>query len=307
MVWHTHMLNPRAYLEDCIRSGHRALWHRGLPWLTVNAAIDDISFEYTVSDEARRRWELSTGLPWENSACPMTKGITCPACSTDFEVPWTTWDPNTSQPTETDFAGQGYGDGDFLTICPDDGCSSAIRKETMYAAKFVRDVDRLLKDGIPMPGTLLDLPTGMPSFDDKGYGDYSFPNELIRRQLSTKVPDLFKTGTPVTMQTVKGLIGDALKDLQPLSDLDGIGVGNGKRLFLKRHSRMATRKMLSRYNGNHSAMALDLAAAVLRQAAFIDKMVKVNKSVPLVHTPRLPVTDASYQSSTGFTVRRSPR
>lgn len=279
MVWHTHMLNPRAYLEDCIRSGHRAIWHRGIPWRTVNSAID-ASLAYTVSEDARRRWESSTGLPWENTECPMTKGITCPACSIEFDVPWTTWNPDTSRPTSSDFAGHGFGDGGFSATCPDESCSYVTDKETLSVAKFKNDRRKLLKDGIPMAGTVLNLSTGLPSIGETDYGDHTFPNQLLHRHASLKFGRIFWREKATTMETVKSMVGEALEDLKPLSDLDDTSEGRGGRLFLKRHSGMATRKMLSRYVGNHSAMALDLVAAVLRQSAFIDKMFKVASPSP---------------------------
>ena len=38
MVWHSHMLNPRAYLEDCLRNGQMHMWRTALcgkRWRTV--------------------------------------------------------------------------------------------------------------------------------------------------------------------------------------------------------------------------------------------------------------------------------
>ncbi|KAJ8114085.1 hypothetical protein ONZ43_g4990 [Nemania bipapillata] len=54
MVWHAHMLNPRAYAEDCMRRGLRELWHLGMPWQLVNDAIDT-DFNYNVSHECMAR------------------------------------------------------------------------------------------------------------------------------------------------------------------------------------------------------------------------------------------------------------
>lgn len=269
MVWHTHMLNPCAYLEDCIRSSHRALWHRGLPWRTVNSAIST-SFEYHVSEDARQRWESSTGLPWENTACPMAKVITCPVCSTEVEAPWTTWDATILHPAEDGFVGHGYGDGDFFAVCASEACSYVIGKETLYAAKFAKDVERLLKGLSRCPAQNSIWRRGCPL--------------LARLLLVTthsgeckKMPflDIFRSNEQVTMETVKEAISEAVKDLRPLSGLDSVGKGKEGRLFLRRHSKMATRKMLSRYVGNHSTLALDLVVAASRQSVFVDKMYKV--------------------------------
>lgn len=232
----------------------------------------------------------------------MTKGITCPACSTEFDVPWTTWNPDTPRPMGGDFAGHGYGDGDFSAACPAESCSYVIDKETLCVAKFTNDRKNLLKDGVPMAGTVLNLATGLPSIGEAEFGDHTFPNHLIHRHAnaSLKFAYIFRKKEPATMETVKRMVGEALEDLKPLSDLDDTREGRGGRLFLKRHSAMATRKMLSRYIGNHSAMALDLVAAVLRQSAFIDKMFKVAPHPPSKITPS-PEIDAPLQSSTGCT------
>jgi hypothetical protein len=88
MVWHSFMLNPRSYLEDCVRFGLKDLWATGMPWTAVNAAIDT-RFNYSAPEEAKINFAL-TGHEWENEQDPMTKILSCPRCSQDLEVPWTT-------------------------------------------------------------------------------------------------------------------------------------------------------------------------------------------------------------------------
>lgn len=83
------MLNPRNYLEDCIRFGLKDLWMTGLPWPTVNAAIDS-SFNYTVPEEAKTRFATRTGHQWSNEEDSLTKKLSCPRCSQELNIPWTT-------------------------------------------------------------------------------------------------------------------------------------------------------------------------------------------------------------------------
>jgi hypothetical protein len=83
------MLNPRNYLEDCLRYGLKDLWTTGFPFNVVNGAID-IRFNYTVPDAAKDSWTKSTGLHWENASDSMTKDVRCPRCGTMMKVPWTT-------------------------------------------------------------------------------------------------------------------------------------------------------------------------------------------------------------------------
>ncbi|TKA29017.1 hypothetical protein B0A50_03429 [Salinomyces thailandicus] len=46
MVWHAYMLNPRAYLEDCLRNGRMRLWHTRMPWQAAAECIDSQTFDY---------------------------------------------------------------------------------------------------------------------------------------------------------------------------------------------------------------------------------------------------------------------
>jgi hypothetical protein len=83
------MLNPRAFLEDSIRSCMKGLWQDGMPWPLINEAIDT-RFNYTVSDECQKRWTEATGRRWSNAEDPMTKVINCPHCQVPNHIPWTT-------------------------------------------------------------------------------------------------------------------------------------------------------------------------------------------------------------------------
>lgn len=89
MVWHAFMLNPRNYLEDCIRFTLPDLWATGMPWKTVNAAIDT-SFKYNVPNEGKKRFVAATGQKWSNAEDPQTKTLFCPRCTQQLAIPWTT-------------------------------------------------------------------------------------------------------------------------------------------------------------------------------------------------------------------------
>jgi len=83
------MLNPRDFLEDCIRNGLNSLWTSGMPWPLVHEAIDT-DFNYNVSDDTKARWVAQTGRSWENTDDPLIKELKCPACRASLSVPWTT-------------------------------------------------------------------------------------------------------------------------------------------------------------------------------------------------------------------------
>ncbi len=89
MVFHSHLLNPRAFLEDCMRYGARQLWHAGFPWEQVDAAIGT-DFSYSVSDDAKAAWTAQTGCSWDNVDDPMAKTLRCPRLHRRGHHPLTT-------------------------------------------------------------------------------------------------------------------------------------------------------------------------------------------------------------------------
>jgi hypothetical protein len=93
MVWHAFMLNPRNYLEDCIRYGLKDLWATGMPWQAVNASIDT-KFNYDVPEDGVASFMRATGHNWNNADDPRTKMIICPRCTQQLDIPWTTFGDN---------------------------------------------------------------------------------------------------------------------------------------------------------------------------------------------------------------------
>lgn len=89
MVWHAFMLNPRNYLEDCIRFGLKDLWTTGMPWKAVNACIDS-RFNYEAPLEAQADFVNKTGHNWDNALDSFVKKLSCPRCSQQLEIPWST-------------------------------------------------------------------------------------------------------------------------------------------------------------------------------------------------------------------------
>jgi hypothetical protein len=83
------MLNPRNYLEDCIRFGLKNLWMTGMPWPAVNDAIDS-NFKYTVPEEALTTFVTKTEHDWKNEEDSPTKKVQCPKCNQELNIPWTT-------------------------------------------------------------------------------------------------------------------------------------------------------------------------------------------------------------------------
>ncbi|KAF4996226.1 hypothetical protein FGRMN_4625, partial [Fusarium graminum] len=283
MVYHSHLLNPQNFLEDCIRRGNREFWQSGMPWNLVNAAIDGSS-SYNVSDQDKARWVAQTGLQWENTADPPTKTLECPnkTCGQSFEVPWTTCslDETPKSPERPGLIGAGYGDSKFQTRCPK--CNTRITKETLSVAKFCRDANDLVFKTQPMPGTLLWPGSGTPivALPFKGFriDHREFPNRMIKHVLRTQLQTLLENPdpeNPPTMEDVRKLVEtDVLLSNNALATIFG-DTARAKR-GVPRVSKVCIRKMMSRYWENFSPFALDLAGCVMRQGIFTEKMCKLD-------------------------------
>ena len=157
MVWHTFMLNPRDYLSDCIRHRKRALWNNGFPWGIVNACIDNDTFDYETSKEAHEYFEKCTQKPYNALEMPSKINIKCPRCSRYvLSCSWTTCHQKSDwvglTPGEH---GEGFGEKDFVKMCPNTSCNFLMTHEQLRVNKFYGDILRL-KSGILMPGTILD-------------------------------------------------------------------------------------------------------------------------------------------------------
>lgn len=278
------MLNPRAYLEDCVLHGLNGLWMSGMPWELVNNAIDN-DFNYNVSPECKSAWENIIGRKWDNTEDPMAKTLKCPSCSKAHQVPWTTTSlPEDCMDQEPGFAGEGYGDGNFSHKCSK--CQENITRELLEVRKFVKDARELLYHHRPMPGTILDngtgIPTRLPEIERIRIKDgRTFPNRLIKKNIS-KFLELLQPKKTQSMESVRLIIEEALRDNKLLKEVEGVtGRDAYKRYRLGSQARAHVRKMMSRYWGNPSPFALDLSGAVLRQGIFTEKMHKVCPLLPL--------------------------
>lgn len=284
LVWHAHMLNPRNYLEDCLRFGHGSLWASGLPWTVLNDAIDG-RFDYRASEGAVANWTQKTGKTWANEDDAMVKVIKCPSCAYSHEIPWTTsgQSEDSKGAKRPGIVGEGYGDGKLNWQCTI--CNTTITHEVLRLAKFQQDVKNLVHHEWPMPGTVIHAQTGLIEKQDPD-GDQLFPNRLVRKGILVEVVELLKPGTSGnhSMMAVKELIdavtgpkGYKRTDSKRLRAVDNDPKGFASLAIHKVSlpARIHVRRMMSRYWENHSPFALDLSGAVMRQGVFINKMYKV--------------------------------
>jgi hypothetical protein len=284
LVWHAHMLNPRVYLEDCIRFGLKSLWNGGMPWRVVNEAIDT-NFNYRVPDETIRSWERLTGTRFENTQGSLIKDLHCPCCDQDLPVPWTTCGlPEDSKQPSPGLVGTGYGDGEFSYVCH--ACGTTVDRRLLEVASMVTDVKKLLSRSQPMPGTILDILTGMPEIPqvkeaNKWTYERGFPNRLILTHLRSKILDLLQPGRmpQASMEDIRKMIEDAIANTAVVAEANKADRYKINHYGLPTRSKVHLRKMMSRYWSNPSIFSLELGGCVLRQGTFSEKMHKVRKAI----------------------------
>lgn len=153
MVWHSYMLNPRNFLEDCIRNLKMDFWRAGLPWIAINSCIDNQSLEYSGTQNARQLFEKTTGFAWNSLDDSPNAIIDCPKCGQRLSVPWTTCGEYPSWEDQGDESGSGFADKMFALLCVH--CKITIDHEKLRGAKFRKNLNELLKNDCPMPGTIL--------------------------------------------------------------------------------------------------------------------------------------------------------
>nr|XP_001391574.2 hypothetical protein ANI_1_1760064 [Aspergillus niger CBS 513.88] len=154
MVWHSHMLNPRKYLEDCIRYGKMCVWGARFPWELVDRQIDGATFEYTTTGKARRYFESQINSSWDNLFDPPTTTVPCPNCGIQIVVEWTMGKDlaDVKLPFE-DFTG--LADKGFRATCHN--CQYLVDHDRLKLAKWRQDVRSLLEQNRPMPGCFYNL------------------------------------------------------------------------------------------------------------------------------------------------------
>ncbi|OJJ51264.1 hypothetical protein ASPZODRAFT_127307 [Penicilliopsis zonata CBS 506.65] len=282
MVWHAYMLNPRAFLEDCIRNAKMSFWATGFPWEVVSACIDS-KLDYFPGEKAKSSFEKLTGLQWDNLQDPPNTEITCPSCGVSISVPWTEAAGKLGWSPENAFEGfRGLADNDFQAICP--RCAFSVDHERLKVAKFRNDLLGLLTESLPMPGTFYDL-RGIPQFPKRNptRHPYCFPNrllEIVGRDLLAFTDARLSRCSSIS--DLRGELETKLKNRDVLRQASrGILTPN-----IQPEERVAFRRMMSRYWDNASPFALDLVGAVIRQGTFVQKMDNIN----WLHSPALEAT-----------------
>ncbi|KAF2495462.1 hypothetical protein BU16DRAFT_460912 [Lophium mytilinum] len=276
MVWHAYMLNPRVYLEDCMRLSKHDLWITPLPWNQIHERIDGDTFVFKMPTLTKIDFENDTGLTWDNIDGPNEKEIACPSCSTTLHVPWTR-PPSDMLLSDQSFKAfkshdSGFTGSGFYQTCS--SCCLTVTHEKLRVAKFTNDCESLVLQNRPMPGTILGL-DGTPELVDGkkklGNHDLFFPNRIVE-----SIPDFrfsFKENPDLTMKHVKSYIESIMFSFEQRSI---VNADQNKPDFISKKSKKAIRRMMAQYWDNSSRFGVDLVGAVIRQGTFIQKMYKID-------------------------------
>lgn len=280
MVWHAHSLNPRCFLEDCIRYGKVSTWHTGFPWEAIDNCINNGTLEYRVSEQAQQIFEQKLKFKWNNLHDPPTKQVNCPCCNSVNDVPWTeAYFGDT--PINAFRFGDGYADNSFEVKCI--RCEYIIDHGRLKVAKFRADVAATLYEDLPMPGTFLNL-LGIPEGPKtKLYHRAAclmlFPTRFIQATGENLMK--FTDGRVDRCQNITHLkqqLETKLCDKKVLAETHHLQLTR-----IRPAERIYFRRMMSRYWDNLDPFALDLVGAVIRQGTFVDKMDQID----WLHSPTI--------------------
>ncbi|KAJ5520066.1 hypothetical protein N7463_000519 [Penicillium fimorum] len=266
MVWHAYMLNPRAFLEDCLRQSKMSVWATGFPWDVINASIDNGTLVFDPGSEARINFESRTGHSWDTIHESPNKSLLCFRCKQEVLAPWT--EGSIGCDPDVAFAHcVGYADKSLRVPCP--ACKFNITHDSLRVQKFRSDVQKLLKDDFPMPGTLL-AQNGTPADDENG-DNVCFPNRLIKEGIRSELLQLtdLTENESTSIETIRDHIEGFLKSRSLLRRVNKTILTSGNSSMPER---ISFRNVLSRYWENSSPFAIDLIGAVIRQGTFVDKM-----------------------------------
>ena len=283
MVWHAYQLNPRDFLEDCLRYGKMDFWRAGFPWATINSCIDNDTFEFKPTSKAVETWERNTGHAWDSLNDSKDARIRCPMCKIHVSAPWTGWTQrgmwqyNTESVLVGDDLAIGFADRILYSNCQK--CKTLVRHDDLKLVKFRDDMEGLRKWDYPMPGTILSLDGTRQVMVSRDRHNPYFPNRLLKTNGSLHKNLLGRTLPGKTSNRVDGIRTEfelALKDRNLIKTAN-----NTHSATLQKEERIAVRRMMSRYWENSSPFALDLIGAVIRQGSFIKKM----HAIDWIHSP----------------------
>jgi hypothetical protein len=275
------MLNPRNFMEDCIRYGKMSTWKTGFPFAAVNACIDDRTLEYTVPEKTKQLFEKQLRMKWDNLHDPPGKDLKCPRCAQVNTILWT--EGGIGESVKEAFKDStGFADRSFETTCKH--CKCFINHDRLRVAKFRSDLIELLENKWPMPGSIYNI-NGVPEGPLKGRPKLLnqlmlFPSLLMetlgRDLLAFTDPRLDRCRD---IDALRKELETKLRDRNVIKRAHARGFLNGS--TVRPGEKVHFRRMMSHYWENFSPFALDLVGAVIRQGTFVQKM----DNIDWLHSP----------------------
>ncbi|PPQ84317.1 hypothetical protein CVT26_011436 [Gymnopilus dilepis] len=251
MVWHSYMLNPRWYAEDCTRIDRCGILKKFE--VHFECLLTRTASMLTSPPSAAREqyWQSKTGMPFDLlAAIPFlkTRSVICPKC-------WIA-----SKVVLMNRAGTGYLQENFEAICPNRDCKSVITKAKLASYKLAFD---LASPDIHLAGTQF----GATHLDKKA-GD-AIKKEFIQSFLWENLSPS-DTHARTVMHQVNA-ISILLRANHSLEKLRA-------RMSHDRQPRLI-RRIMSAYNDD-KVYSVELVGAVLRQGIFIKRMHDLEWTVP---------------------------
>ena len=273
------MLNPRAFLEDCIRYGKMSLWATGFPWSIINRCFNEQSLEYDAGEAARYKFERTTNRTWDNLQNAPRKYIECPSCKSPVPVRWSAGKiPYRSATPFEEF--YGFADKSFNATCP--RCYFIITHDKLKVAKFRTDLQNLMRHNLPMPGTFYNV-RGIPETVEIYHKRFHslFPNQFLKIVGKEMLGITHTKNHCTSVDKLRDELQFILSDREVLIKIRGYF-----RTAFHIDEKIAFRRMMSSYWDNVSMFSMDLVGAVIRQGTFVQKMDQID----WIHSPTVMTT-----------------
>ncbi|KAK4050840.1 hypothetical protein OIV83_003262 [Microbotryomycetes sp. JL201] len=247
LILHAYRLNPRWYREDIMRKHPQLERANDVLLDRVADLINATTFEFTASQEATDKWFAITDTAWDpfvHFATSSGRPLKVPPTAEFMTVPWMTE------------AGTGWAQQSFSAV---DSRGQVINHEYLGVFKLISDLRACHTHKNVFLASLAFSPA------DKGDGAAMAKAARINQVL-------FRTGSPLRPLFMDQLVA-AVGTTRHSARKAILGALN------RRSAPPGFNVMMGAYSRGEQ-FSLDLAAAVLRQGSFIDKMVQLGWLAP---------------------------
>ena len=269
MVFHSYVLNPHTFLQDCLRCGGVPVWKAGFPWALIAESINKTNLKYRIAESTTLAFEKQTGLKWSYNDPDHHTNLECPKCSSLVSVLWTTLYPRGSSQMEK-------GNTLMPFTVPCQNCDFQLSQDSISKLRLKVDLENLLSHDIAMPATLLSKGGLVPTAEriSPVDADSALLNTILSqgpaREIIERIEQIQQDNR--SLQHSHSIVNDAmassLSEESIQNHLRTVGQNNRTLSELK----ASARRMTVVYERNMSPFGLDLVGAVMRQGFFIEKM-----------------------------------